>query len=169
MALRFSSENGHLDMVKYLVEHGADIHAKEDYALRWASLTGRLKVVIYLVEHGADIQAKDDEALRTASYRGRLEVVKFLVEHGVNHANGVEALHTASANGHEEIVAFLTNFYNPVSIFDVPLNTECSICLEEVRIPYVLCTNGHPHCHACIQTAWKHSRKCPLCRTITFQ
>ena len=30
-------ENGHLDVVKYLVSVGADIHANNDYAVRVAS------------------------------------------------------------------------------------------------------------------------------------
>ena len=32
-ALRYSAKNGHLDIVKYLVENGANIHAQDDYAL----------------------------------------------------------------------------------------------------------------------------------------
>ena len=84
LALRRASKNGHLEVVKYLVEQGADIHAFNDYALRDASLNGHLEVVKYLVEQGANINAREDYALCYASANGHLEVVKYLVERGAN-------------------------------------------------------------------------------------
>ncbi len=104
-ALRLASEKGHLEVVRYLVEHEADIHAWNDYALRLASHNGHLEVVKYLIEKGANINAFDDWALRLASQRGHLEVVKYLVENGANvHAMDDFALRWASANGHLEVV-----------------------------------------------------------------
>ena len=50
-------------------------------ALIWASCEGHLEVVKYLVEKGADLEAKDNEgwtALMLASYYDRLEIVKVL-------------------------------------------------------------------------------------------
>lgn len=75
---------GSLDVVKCLVEHGADIHADNDHALRVASDYGHLEIVEYLVEQGADIHADADYALRIASENGYLDIVKCLVEHGAN-------------------------------------------------------------------------------------
>ncbi|AQN68743.1 ankyrin repeat protein [Saudi moumouvirus] len=77
-ALALASDRGHLEVVKYLVESGANIHADKDYALRWASRCGYLDVVQYLVENGANINAKNDYSLRWASENGHLEVVKYL-------------------------------------------------------------------------------------------
>jgi|SRR5579883_130360 len=77
-ALAFASQNGHFDIVKYLVENGANIHAYEDTALRWASSNGHLEVVKYLVQHGANIHAWDDWALRWARKSKHLEVVQYL-------------------------------------------------------------------------------------------
>ena len=48
MALRLASGKGKLEVVKYLVSKGADIHAENDMALRWASRMDRLDVVNYL-------------------------------------------------------------------------------------------------------------------------
>ena len=80
--LSCASRNGHLEMVKYLVENGADFRADDDYVVRWASRFGHLKVVKYLVEKGANFRADDNYAIRWASRNGHLEVVKYLVEMG---------------------------------------------------------------------------------------
>ena len=62
---------GHLTVVKYLMEHGADVHADDD-ALRWSALNGYIGVVKYLVEHGAVVRAGNDYALRWNAYFGYL-------------------------------------------------------------------------------------------------
>ncbi len=115
-ALRLASQGGHLDIVKYLINAGADIHGNDDFALRWASNNGHLEVVKYLVElkpDGAKIHAFDDYALRYSSRNGHLDIVKYLVElkpDGANiHANDDGALGWASINGHLEIVRYLKN------------------------------------------------------------
>jgi hypothetical protein len=79
-ALRLAAVNGHLDIVKFLVEQGANIHAYNNYALIWTANNGHLEVVKYLVEQGADIHADDDRALIWTANNGHLEVVKYLVE-----------------------------------------------------------------------------------------
>ena len=81
-SLRLSAENGHIDMVKYLVENGADIHAQNDESLRLSAKNGHLGVVKYLVENGADVHADDDCALYLSACNGHLEVVRLLLENG---------------------------------------------------------------------------------------
>jgi hypothetical protein len=83
-ALRMASATGHLPVVQFLIEHGADVHANDDEALREASENGQLPVVQFLIQHGADFQAINNWALRWASTRGHLPVVQFLVEHGAD-------------------------------------------------------------------------------------
>jgi len=78
LALRSASENGHLEVVRLLLDRGAEIHAGEDYSLRWASHNGRLEVVRLLLDRGAEIHARNDEALRFAKSYGHLEVVELL-------------------------------------------------------------------------------------------
>ena len=65
-----AASDGDLDIVKRLVESGADIHSKDDQALSIAAMFGHLEVVKYLVEVGADIHSEDDRALRIAASRG---------------------------------------------------------------------------------------------------
>jgi ankyrin repeat protein len=58
-ALCWASEDGHLDIVKYLVEHGANIHASNDGLLCLASYHRHLDIVKYLVDQGANIHANN--------------------------------------------------------------------------------------------------------------
>lgn len=77
-ALKWASEKGHLDVVKYLVKHGSDINAEHNYALVHASQNGHLDVVKYLVENGANI---NDLALRRTKQNRHSEVVKYLMKY----------------------------------------------------------------------------------------
>ncbi|MCZ9954779.1 ankyrin repeat domain-containing protein [Brachyspira hyodysenteriae] len=80
-ALMSSSENGHLEVVKYLLDSGADVNAK--YNDTWHSKT----------------------ALMFASEKGHLEVVKYLIDKGADDLN--IALTSAAKNGHSEVAEFL--------------------------------------------------------------
>ena len=55
--LNFASINGHLEIVKYLVENGADIHFNKfnDTPLRSTSVNGHLEIVKYLIMNGVKI------------------------------------------------------------------------------------------------------------------
>ena len=109
VALGWAAENGHLHVVKYLVEEqNANLSKDDDFALRWASGAGYLDVVKYLVEQGANIHERQDGALRQASEGGHLQVVKYLLKIGANvHAREDHAVRMASSNGHLDVVKYL--------------------------------------------------------------
>ena len=50
-----ASYNGHLKVVRLLLENGADCTAKDNEAIRWASEEGHLEVVELLKKHGAKL------------------------------------------------------------------------------------------------------------------
>jgi len=61
-ALIDAAESGRLELVKLLVEHGADLEFRNGSGqtpLIVASLQGQTDVVAYLLNHGANIEASD--------------------------------------------------------------------------------------------------------------
>jgi ankyrin repeat protein len=53
--VRVAAENGHLEVVIYLCNAGADIHVKNDRGVYWAYLHNHFEIVKYLMEKGAII------------------------------------------------------------------------------------------------------------------
>ena len=84
MIMQCASKNGYLDVVKFLVNKGANIHADDDGSIRLASISGHLDIVKFLVSEGANIHARDDGAVQWASYIGHFEVVKYLISRGAD-------------------------------------------------------------------------------------
>lgn len=87
--LMWAARERQLDMIKFLVDKGANVNAKATggtTALIWAAYKGQLDVVKYLVEdYGADVNAEDNggkTALMWAKDQGKLDVVEYLKLHG---------------------------------------------------------------------------------------
>lgn len=81
--------NGHLDVVRWLLEHGAKINFDikgelTSMPLSYAASNGHLEVVKLLVEHGAAINAvwKGDNALKWARTYDHDELADYLVSQG---------------------------------------------------------------------------------------
>ncbi len=68
-----------IEVVKYLLDIGADIHYKEDAALRWACREGHYELVKLLLDKGADPTAKEHQAFDWAEmekYEDILDLLK---------------------------------------------------------------------------------------------
>lgn len=78
-ALHWAAMRGHLQIVKYLVEQGADVNAKNNEAsltplhLAAMAMGDQMAVVRYLVEQGADVDARGGEDGQTQTARGLAE------------------------------------------------------------------------------------------------
>ncbi|XP_028390768.1 uncharacterized protein LOC114515671 isoform X1 [Dendronephthya gigantea] len=115
--LHHAVDAGVTDIVKYLVERGADVNGWVNFfgsVLHAAISRDKLEIVKYLVENGADVNGKDTvecAVLDKAVSKGHLAMVKYLVEKGASvnseDSYGWTALHTAVTEGSLEIVVYL--------------------------------------------------------------
>ncbi|PRF67829.1 hypothetical protein C6Q09_19330 [Burkholderia multivorans] len=78
-ALRESIEKGHIEVARYLLKHGADIHRHKERALNDALNSGKLDMVSFLVENGADIHAVKERAFITAARRADYPLMRYLL------------------------------------------------------------------------------------------
>lgn len=108
-ALQWSAEYGHLNIVMYLVDQNADIHAEDEGALRLAASNGHLDVLKYLIGQGADVRARHDQTLQLAAMYGHLDVVEYLLSQGVSINTLNSALEQATNNGHLDVIEYIVN------------------------------------------------------------
>jgi ankyrin repeat protein len=80
-ALALAAQNGFLDVVKVLVNKGADIHSHNDLPLRIAALKGHIHVMEYLLDCGANINASPEyaSALALAVESENIATIDFLL------------------------------------------------------------------------------------------
>jgi ankyrin repeat protein len=105
---------GDLEVVRYFLDHGADINERSGsygfHALLHAAWDGQVEVGKLLLERGADVYLGDnwnDPAMNIAAYRGHLAFVEMLLSRGVNpntpNENGKTALDHSISQNHPEV------------------------------------------------------------------
>ena len=83
-ALVRAVEKKYVEVVKLLLDNGADVHVTNDAPLYAAAKEGMSDIIRLLLEYGADASAGESIALRRAIYNKDVETVKLLLEHGVD-------------------------------------------------------------------------------------
>lgn len=119
--LHFAASEGKLDIVKRLVDLGADINKKdgvfETGAITDAASEGRRDVVEFLIDQGAefDISEPERNPLFAAIQNGHMSVAQLLVDSGMNFRvkysgdlmDGMDALRFAREWGQDDIAKML--------------------------------------------------------------
>jgi uncharacterized protein len=113
---------GHLDAVRYLAEHGADLDAPASNGSGYNALTGAVasghtEIVKWLLENGANPNYRYGSGyspLLTSAANGHLEILKLLLSHGADlHAttnDAKSAIALATERNHPPVVDFLRTF-----------------------------------------------------------
>jgi ankyrin repeat protein len=149
-ALRMASYNGHIDIVKILLDHGADIHAYDNSALRWSAKNGHMNIVNMLLEKGADIHANNDQALRLSIECQHIDVAKLLIENGAD-----KSVLTSS-----QLDMILRSKIRPVAMLEVDM---CAIC-NDMAQEYCQYDCGHISCDDCRNKLIGKFNTCFYCR-----
>lgn len=105
------------DVATLLVDHGADLDARDDLGfapLNRAARQGNHHVAQLLVARGADLETrtlKDSTSLYQAAWAGDLETVRLLLDRGANpnarNMEGWTPLMTAASRAHSDVVRLL--------------------------------------------------------------
>jgi ankyrin repeat protein len=149
--LILASREGHSEVARVLLEHGADIETRSKYEwspLEQASSHGHIGVVQVLLEHGADVKAVDTDnrtALHIASDSGQATAARVLLEHGAD-ANAKRMddqtpLHRATSEG---VARVLFEYGADTSARDSDNRTPLYRALKygRVEVTRVLLANG---------------------------
>lgn len=108
-ALHLASERGYTEIVRFLLDSGANIHINDDWALRDACEHGYVETARLLLERGADANAMN--VLRKVAKNGPVEIVQLLLEYGTDvHINDDKALILAARYDNTKIVELLLHF-----------------------------------------------------------
>ncbi|GAO42024.1 hypothetical protein FPE01S_01_10370 [Flavihumibacter petaseus NBRC 106054] len=117
--VEIATQEGHADIVRMLVDNGADI--KQQYlqgytVLHIAARRGHLDLVQYYLAQGAGVNVAADDGttpLELAAGKGFIEIVKVLADGGadvnVQDRKGNFALGEAARYGHLDVVKFLVS------------------------------------------------------------
>ena len=116
--LHILAYDGSDDLVNLLLDHGADVKARDNNgvtALHQAAWAGHVSTIELLVSRGADVDARDDNdftPLAQAVILGHVTAVASLMTIGantlpVNNDRAWTLLHLASMKGHEDVINFL--------------------------------------------------------------
>lgn len=105
-ALHSAVRTGNLEIVKYLIEHGAILDLPDNAGitpLMWAAKMGKLDVVKLLVGRGANVNAVASlnhwTPLTEAAYSGNYEMLTYLISNGADVARQAGAAYVEAANG----------------------------------------------------------------------
>ncbi|QRD87548.1 ankyrin [Aspergillus flavus] len=138
--LGVASEEGNLEIVRTLLEQGADVTMADIDGwtpIYTASHNGHTEVARLLIENGSNVNTSESGGctpVNTACYQGHVETVKLLLKSGADiytaTNKGITPLYAASAGGHIEVVKLLLKWGADIDYAnkygDTPLSASSS-------------------------------------------
>ena len=135
---------GHIEVVKLLLEHGAPLNSPTCAPLCGACRSGNTEIARFLIDQGADVNLSSalnrylcTSPLAAASRCGIVELVEYLIDKGADiHCTGdqLNPLIEGCSNGHIEVMEVLLSH-----------GADINICTEDIlktTCIYVACINN---------------------------
>ncbi|NXL84218.1 ASB3 protein, partial [Alectura lathami] len=148
-ALFLAVENGHVEVVKFLLHHGASVGGSHSWSgwnsLHQAAFQEYTEIMDILLEKGASIECKDDfgiTPLFVAAQYGKLESLRMLISHGADvncqAKDRATPLLIAAQEGHAKCVELLlssgadANLYCNEDNWQLPIHAAAEMGHENV-------------------------------------
>ena len=151
--LMYAAGEGKFDVVKYLINHGADVGKTNFYgqtALHYASEFGYLEMVELLLSKGAGIDVEDKDGhtpLMLAAKMGRSDILLCLINHGADlnktNVHKQTALHCAIEYGHLKVVELLLSEGAGIDVEDEDGHSPLMLAARMGRSDILLCLINH--------------------------
>ena len=132
-ALLFAVNEGRVEAVRALLDHGADKDTKMtgDSALQVAAFRGDIAIAKILIERGADVNLRGGEGntpLKTAAEQGNIELARLFLDAGadpnyVGGIDGMSVLGMAADRGHPDVVRLLLDRGSNLATRDLQYDT----------------------------------------------
>ena len=145
--LHIAVSEGHLDMCQMLLEHKADVRARDNKGntpLHLAFSGDHLEISRILLEYNAEVNSPNKDGstpLLIASSSGNIDIIRLLLVHNADafvHDNkGNTPLHVAAIGGHLEVVRSLLELKADVDSLDGEGLTPSQRALEGQREGYL--------------------------------
>ena len=138
-ALMIAAEKGLTDIVKRLLETGANVYARDKNQCTPLMCSGNAEIAKLLIDAGAEVDAKDDmgaTALILMAGGGYSNVVKCLIDAGAKinakiTSTGITALMNAVGNGHNDAAKCLINAGADVNVIGTDGGTALAIAVAK--------------------------------------
>ncbi|KAJ3337528.1 hypothetical protein HDU93_000906 [Gonapodya sp. JEL0774] len=112
-ALRFSAQDGRIEVVRLFLDLGRNGHVSPEQLLYEAARLGRLEMVKFLLDSGTDVDLNNENGLRAtvgAARCGHVAVVELLLDNGADiHLDNDVVLFNAVCFGRSEVAECLIN------------------------------------------------------------
>lgn len=149
-------ENGFLDIVKYLISIGADIHLENDILIHLAIKHNQTEIISFMIDNGADIYSNGDIVTYNAVINNNTDTVKLLVQHDKKiHEKYCNALQLLAKRGNLDTLEYLIDYGTinkkeflllGVDIYDAHLKALNEACAHDhLHIVSFLIENDHIH------------------------
>nr|XP_015913874.2 uncharacterized protein LOC107444287 [Parasteatoda tepidariorum] len=154
--LNLAAECGHLDLLKFLTNGGADLNVIGSFGskpIHTAAQMGQLHIVKYFIQRDEKLLTDRGSAnmtlLHYAACGGQTAIVKYLIEKGIDVNDecddGFRPIHFAIKFNHEELIKVLLNygaFYDCIRLYQIENKDIKGILLMTKELFHsVICNN----------------------------